>query len=128
MRKPFENKSFYDVGRFRYSLTFFQKTTEETSSGGQSITWTQLITTKAVREDFTRRLNEFGNLQLVADTSFMQEAYYFIIRYRRDFAPLKDMAILVGSDVYTIRSTPSLDTPPNYYKMLCVKTDLNFTT
>lgn len=127
-KTPYENKSYFDPGRFRYSLTFFEQSVEESDSGGQSVTWSQLITTRAVREDYVRRLNEFGNLDIIADMSVMQEACYFIIRFRKDFAPAKDMAIVVGSDVYTIRSSPLLDTPPNYYKMLCVKTDLNLTT
>lgn len=128
MRKIYENSSAFDPGRFRYNLTFFQKVITESASGGQSVSWNLLKTSRAIRVAIPKRLNLDGYLTLDAGSSDMYDMWDYIIRKRSDFIPAKDMAVTCGADVYTIRSVIEVDEPTNYWKIQCVKTDLNLTT
>lgn len=119
---PYKNETDYDAGRFRYLLTFFVPTDE---TGG---TWTQIAQRRAIRIVIARRPNLQGYLEVDAGQSVLYDAWNFVIRFSPSFIPLKDMVVLCGSDVYTIRKVTEIDEPTNYYELLCVKTDLNLTT
>jgi len=69
-----------------------------------------------------------GYLQLNAGESALYDAWNFIIRFSPSFAPVKDMIVANGDDIYTIRKVTEIDEPTNYYELLCVKSDLNLTT
>jgi len=128
MKKPYENSTDYDPGRFRYRLTFFQRVITKSPSIGQTESWTQLVTKRAIREIVPKRLSLDGFIQDNAGSTDLYEMWHFTIRYTPSFIPKKDMAISCGSDIYTIKQVSEIDEPRNYYKILCVKTDLNLTT
>lgn len=127
-RTRYENTSNYDPGRFRYTLIFFQKVVTEASDGSQNVSWTQLVTSRAIRTVIPRRFGLDGALVIDAGSSDMYDFWDFIVRKRSDFTPAKDMSVTCGPDVYTVRTVKELDEPTNYIKLQLVKTDLNLTT
>lgn len=124
MNKIYENKSHYDPGRFRYPVTFFQEVVNIADDGSQIVTLQNLICTKGVREAATRRFSLTGDMSADAGASLMLNYWYFIIRYRSDFKPKKDMLLSTPDGYYTINAAPELDEPHHYWRMLCVKTDM----
>lgn len=124
MRKRFENKSHYDPGRFRFSLTFFTQSTVDDGYSGTSSALLQSITTMAVQE----KLSDRSQLAFEAGASVLNQDCYFVIRQRNDFIPLKDMIVLCDGSTYVIKAIIPVDVPVNYIKLLCVKKDFEITT
>lgn len=124
----YENKTKYDPGRFRYPVIFLQETATISEDGSQTVGYTQVLSTRAIREAVTRRFNIFGDISIVDGATLMNNYWYFTIRFLRSgFTPLKNMLLSTPDGLYTINATPELDEPPNYWKMLCVKTDTQVT-
>lgn len=129
MNKHFENKTAYDPGRFRYPVTFLQDITDIQPDGSMIVSYQAILSTRAIREPVTRRFNVLGDTSLEAGATLMNNYWYFTIRFvRSGFVPLKDMLLSGPDGIYTINAMPELDEPPNYWKMLCVKTDKLITT
>jgi hypothetical protein len=128
LKKPFENKSAYDPGRFRYPVTFLQQIVNIQADGSQIVSYSVALVTRAVRERVTRRFNVLGDMSFEAGAALMQNYWYFIVRFRSGFTPLKDMVFMTPDGVYTVNAVPELDEPANYWRMLCVKTDQIITT
>lgn len=128
MKKPFENKTFYDPGRFRYPVTFLQETVMTANDGSQTVGYTNVLQTRAIRLAVTRRFSLTGDMTVEAGADLMNNYWYFIIRFRRDFTPAKDMLLATPDGIYTLTAVPQLDEPPHYWKMLCFKTDKQITT
>lgn len=128
MNKRFENKTANDPGRFRYPVTFIQQVTVLQPDGSQGPGYAAILTTRAIREPITRRFNVLGDMTLAAGENLLNNYWYFTIRYQKDFTPKKDMLFSAPDGVYTINAIPELDVPPHYWRMLCVKTDLQITT
>lgn len=124
MRKPFENKSFYDPGRFRFKLVFFNQVSAPDGFGGTIATLQQSITTMAVQE----KLSDRSQLAIEAGASVLNQDCYFVIRQRNDFIPLKEMVVFSNGSTYVIKAIIPVDVPVKYIKMLCVKKDFELTT
>lgn len=129
MNKRYENHTPYDPGRFRYPVTFIQEDVSTDSDGSQHPVYSILLQTRAIRQAVTRRFNINGDITLVSGATLMHDYWYFIIRFvRSDFKPLKDMLLQTHDGIYTITAAPEIDEPPNYWKILCTKTDKAITT
>lgn len=129
MKQPYNNKTNLDPGRFRYPVTFIQEDVSIAADGSQTPIYTPLLSTRAIREAVTRRFNVLGDITLVSGATLMNNYWYFTIRFvRSGFVPLKDMLLQTPDGIYTINAMPELDEPPNYWKMLCLKTDKVITT
>lgn len=124
MRKPFANETLYDPGRFRFKLSFFQETSVQSVYGGTTAGWTFILTTQAVQEKISSK-NQFA---IEAGASVLNQDCYFVTRYRSDFEPKKDMAIVCNGFAYLIKAVIPIDVPQRYWKLLCVKSDINLTT
>lgn len=128
-KSRYENKSFYDPGRFRYPVTFLQEVIDEQPDGSMPVSYQTVLSTRAIREAVTKRFSQFGNTELQAGATVMNDYWYFIIRFvRSGFVPKKDMLLSTSDGIYTVNAMPELDEPPNYWKLLCVKTDKIITT
>lgn len=128
MNTRYKNVTALDSGRFRYPVTFIEEGVAIGSDLVQTPTYTAIRSTRAIREAVTRRFNVFGDITIEAGATIMNNYWYFYIRYSPTFAPLKDMLVQAPDGIYTIVAAPELDEPPNYYKMICVKTDRIITT
>lgn len=125
----FENKTFLDPGRFRYSVSFLQELVTIANDGSQTVTYESILSTRAIREPITRRFNPSGDTTMEAGATLMNNYWYFTIRFvRSGFVPKKDMLLSADNGIYTVNAMPELDEPPNYWKLLCVKTDKQITT
>jgi SPP1 family predicted phage head-tail adaptor len=124
MRKPFENTSGYDPGRFRFSITFFTQSTVVDGFAGTRSVLLQSITTMAVQE----KLSERSQLAIEAGASVLNQDCYFVIRQRNDFTPAKDMIILCNGSTYVIKAIVPIDVPVRYIKILGIKKDFEITT
>jgi len=120
MRKPYENKSQYDPGRFRSLITFFQQSTVLTEYGGSKASLEPILTTYAVQEKLSDR-NQFA---IEAGASILNQDCWYVIRYRKDFTPQKDMIFICGGVTYVIRGIIPVDVPQKYWRLLCVRTEL----
>lgn len=120
MSKRFENKSFYDPGRFRFQVTFNQETINTLPSGDTEVTLVPILTTKAIRDIYKHRLSENGQIILEGGTTNETKLWYFIIRSRKAFMPTKSMQLVCEGQSYTIRDIEEIDIPVNYIKILCV--------
>lgn len=128
-KERYENKSNYDPGRFRYPVTFFKEITDTQPDGSMIVSLQAVLSTRAIREAVTRRFSPFGNTSLEAGATIMNDYWYFTIRFvRSGFIPAKDMLLSTPDGIYTVNAMPELDEPPNYWKLLCVKTDRTITT
>lgn len=124
MNKPYNNKSNYDPGRFRFTLNFYQEVTTISDDGSQWVNFTPLLCTKAVQEP----LREGSQIAINAGASILNQDCYFVIRNRCGFYPEKDMIVLCGNQGYVINAVIPLDVPVNYIKLLCVRRDVQITT
>lgn len=124
MNKRYENKTAYDPGRFRFKLTFFNKVSVPDGAAGTTVAYTAAGTSFAVQEN----IREGDQIALDAGVTALNEASYFVIRYRTSFIPEKDMIVYYNSQTYVIRGIIPIDVPINYIKLLCVKKDYQLTT
>lgn len=128
-KQRYENKTFLDPGRFRYPVTFLQEVVNEQPDGSMIVSYQNVLSTRAIREAVTKRFSVYGNTELQAGATVMNDYWYFTIRFvRSGFVPLKDMLLSTPNGIYTVNAMPELDEPPNYWKLLCVKTDKIITT
>lgn len=129
MKSIYENKTNYDPGRFRYPVTFLQEIVDTLDDGSMITSYQSVFSTRAIREVVTRRFSTYGNTDLQAGATLMNDYWYFIIRFvRSGFVPVKDMLLSTPNGIYTVNAMPELDEPPNYWKLLCIKTDKIITT
>lgn len=115
MNKPFNNKSAYDPGRFRYSVTFQSLVATDDGAGGTTVVPETVLITRAVRE----KLSEHNQLAIEAGASYLSNDCFFVIRNRPDFYPTKDMQVISDGQTYTIRAIIEIDVPVKYLKILC---------
>jgi hypothetical protein len=128
MNPIYNNKTAYDPGRFRYPVTFLQETVTTADDGSQTVGYINVLQTRAIRQAVTRRFSLTGDMTVDAGADLMNNYWYFIIRFRRDFTPTKDMLMATPDGIYTLTAVPELDEPPHYWKMLCFRTDKQITT
>lgn len=118
-KQRYENKSFYDPGRFRFQLVFKQQVTADDGYGGNPVVALQdVLTTRAVQEP----IKEGNQLVINAGASVLNQDCYFVIRNVNTFYPEKDMNVECNGATYVIRAVIPIDVPVNYIKLLCVKT------
>lgn len=120
MSKPYNNKSVYDPGRFRFNIVFNQETTVNDGAGGTVVSLTPVLTTKGIKDVYKHRLSENGQIILEGGITNETKIWYFIIRYRKSFTPTKSMKLTCDGQNYTIRDIEEIDIPVNYIKLLCV--------
>lgn len=130
MNKRFDNVTHIDPGRFRYPVTFIEAGVVILADLSQIPGYIPLISTRAVREPVTRRFNVAGDTTLQAGATLMNNYWYFYVRFIRsgNFMPLKDMLLQTPDGIYTITAAPEVDEPANYWKILCIKSDIIITT
>lgn len=119
MKKPYENHSNYDPGRFRFQLAFYEQQSVSNPGGGSLPTWVLVQSTKGIKD----KIYEGSTLAQEISASVMNGDCTFVIRYRKSWHPAKDMNILCDGFVYTIKGIQDLDVPVNYWKLLCVKSE-----
>lgn len=117
----YKNKSEYDPGRFRFGVGFYVQTATDDGSGGSIVSWQLVNSTRAIKDKFY----EGSTVAIEANASTLNGDCAFVIRYRRDWHPEKDMNVLCDGVVYTISGIQNIDVPVNYWKLLCVKKDIN---
>jgi SPP1 family predicted phage head-tail adaptor len=66
-----------------------------------------------------------GNRQLQAQEQVINQTFRFTVRYRRDFAPTKDMRILYELNFFTIHSIRNVEDEFRFYEILASVTDDN---
>ena len=116
-RKPYNNKSNYDPGRFRALIVFKQQLGTDDGSGGSDITYPEVYTCKAIELP----VRDAAQLEIEAGASTMNEDRWFVIRYTSAFEPMKDMNIIHNSNPYVIRAIVPVDQPLKYYKLLAIR-------
>lgn len=121
----FENHTFYDPGRYRFKLDFYEQVSMPDGAGGTIPTWVLSQSTKAIKEVFPKRVNEQGQIIVQGGTTDQEEVWYFTIRYRRSWSPVKNMNFICEGVVYTIRAIMPIDIPVNYMKMVAIQSDLS---
>lgn len=115
MKKRYENKTFYDPGRFRFRLTFYEEITQGDGSGGSQPLTAPVYVCQAVQE----QIKISDQLAIQAGASVLTQDCYFIIRYNADFPIVKNYLVGDGYSFYTIAGIITLDFPINYVKILC---------
>lgn len=113
--RRFDNKSNFDPGRFRTSITFFAETDVVKESGGTIRAQVEVKTVKAV--DLQIKGND--QLAISAGATVVNDDRYFVIR--KDFKPTYDMVVKHGDRHYTLSVIQPLDVPVNYYRLLCIR-------
>lgn len=116
MIKPFNNKSVYDPGRLRYLLTFSSEETTQNDYGNSEVTLITTMVTKAVK----LQIGSYDQYALEAGASTLRNDLYFVIRYRKDWTPLKDMVVECDGKTYKLHAVIELDQPVHYWKILCI--------
>jgi SPP1 family predicted phage head-tail adaptor len=66
-----------------------------------------------------------GSRQSQAQEQVINQTFKFTVRYRRDFAPTKDMRIKYETNYFTIHSIKNLDDTFRFYEILASVTDDN---
>lgn len=127
-KQRYENKTAYDPGRFRYAVTFIEEVGVLQPDLSSVMTYSAILSTIAIRQAVTRRFSVFGDLSVNAGSTDLSSYWYFIVRFRKGFVPKKNMLLQAPDGIYTITESPELDDPPNYWKLLCTKTDKIITT
>lgn len=113
-KSRYENKPFYDPGRFKYSVAFTQQVTETDRSGGVSLAEQELVTCRAVRD----RISSRSQLAVQAGASYLNGDTWFIFRKRQDFYPAKDMFMNCEGVRYTIAAVVEEGEPTTYVRVL----------
>lgn len=120
MKKPFENKEFYDPGRLRNKVKFVQDQTIKKPSGGTSTIENTLLETWAGKDNVSGYtvatvLNEIG-------ATVQNDVAYFVIRNRDNFYPDKTMFIRPNfNEKWQIHRIKQLDEPVTFIQLLCVR-------
>lgn len=116
-RKPFNNKSDYDPGRFRSTISFLKQTSTKDPSGGTDVATIVTYTCKAIE----LQVRDAAQLEISVGASTMNEDRWFVIRFYSGFTPAKDMNIQRGTTKYVIRGIVPVDEPIHYYRLLCIR-------
>lgn len=116
MRKPFNNKSNYDPGRFNHYLSFMTLTAVKSSSGGTKPNITLSFNTKAVKE----QIREGSQISVAYGVNSINNDAIFIIRSKSGTVK-KNMQVYEGNDVYEVAGIIPTDDPVNYIKVVCRK-------
>lgn len=116
MNKPFNNKSAYDPGRLRYTLTFSSEQTTQNAYGNSEVTLVTTMVTKAAK----LQIGSYDQYAIEAGASMLRNDVYFVIRYRKDWTPLKDMVVECDGKTYKLHAVIELDQPVHYWKILCI--------
>lgn len=125
-KSRYENKTSYDPGRFRYRVAFLKEFAAYLPDGSIETSYGPIFSTRAIKEPVTRRFSIFGNMELQAGVTVNNDYWYFIIRFisvNGNFKPTRDLLLQAPDGNYTITEVTELDEPPNYWKLLCTKTD-----
>lgn len=126
MNKRFQ-KSAYDPGRFKNTLLFYRQVSTEQPDGGVTVSWVYVTTLKAVKEAIPHRLNNFAELENNAGQSILYHANYFVVR-PGSFVPDEALIIAYNGETYTIRAIIDVDDPKNWWRLFCIKSDVQLTT
>lgn len=116
MNKPYSNKSNYDPGRLRYSLMFSREETTQNEYGNSEVTIVTTVITKAAK----LQIGSYDQFALEAGASMLRNDLYFVIRYRKDWTPAKDMIVESEGKTYKLHAIIELDQPVRYWKLLCI--------
>lgn len=114
--KPFQNKSSYDPGRLRYELTFTKEDSTQNDYGNSEVTDVLSKVTKAAK----LQLGSYDQYAIQAGASVLNNDVYFVIRYRKDWAPDKTMILTCDGKTYKVHSIIDLDQPVHYWKILAI--------
>jgi len=116
-KRPFNNKSNYDPGRFRSTVTFHKQISTPDSSGGSDLSLVHVYTCKAIMLD----VRDGNQLEINAGASILNDDKFFIMRYSKTFQPEKDMNLVCDDIWYVLRAIDYVDNIPHYVKLLCIK-------
>jgi SPP1 family predicted phage head-tail adaptor len=106
-------------GRLDKRITFGTLTSVENAYQDYVITFVPVLATWSNIKPYD------GNRQLQAQEQVINQVFRFTIRYRKDFAPTKDMRILYEGNYYTIHSVRDLDDRRRFNEILDRVTDEN---
>ena len=118
-RRPVNNKSNFDPGRFTTDITFTKQVAVGDGSGGSDLTYPVLYTCRAVEG----QVRDGDQLAVGAGASVFNNDKWFTIRFNRNFTPTKDMNVVDRGKKYAIKGIIPLDIPVHYYKILCIRQD-----
>lgn len=116
-KRPFDNKSSFDPGRFRTSVSFYQQVSVEDSSGGSDVSLDLVYTAKAIE----LQVRDGNQLEINAGASVLNDDRYFVIRHSRTFTPEKDMNLMQDGKYFVVRAIIPIDNTNNYTKLLCTR-------
>jgi len=106
-------------GKLDRRITFGEFLSVENEFQDYVITFVPILVTWANVKPFD------GSRQLEAGEQVINQTYRFTTRYRRDFAPTKDMRIEYEGNYYTIHSVRDLDDRRRFNEILGRVTDEN---
>lgn len=121
----YENKTFIDPGRLRFDLKFFEQTTPTDPQYGDQIpTETLTLQTRASQQNIQNRPGSiYSQLEQEAGATMMNGDTYYIVRYRSNWHPKKNMRVevVINGQVisYTLRAIIDIDQPVHYWRILC---------
>lgn len=116
MNKPFNNKSNYDPGRLRYTLTFSTEETTQNDYGNSEVTVVTSLVTKAAK----LQIGSYDQYAIEGGASMLRNDVYFVIRYRTYWTPDKTMLVTCDGKTYKLHAIIELDQPVHYWKFLCI--------
>lgn len=116
MRKPFNNKSDYDPGRFRWRLQRVKYTSSANEFGNSDVTGGLDGFVKAIKI----QPKDYDQYVINAGISQFNSAVYFVIRYNSNYTYTKDMAFICEGKTYKLHSIIEVDQPVKYLKLLCI--------
>lgn len=116
-KRPFDNKSNYDPGRFRTSVAFYQQVSVQDNSGGSDLSLEVVYEAKAVE----LQVRDGNQLEINVGASVMNDDRYFVIRRSRTFTPEKDMNLMQEGKYFVVRAIIPVDNTNNYTKLLCTR-------
>ncbi len=120
MNKPYANKTSYDPGRFRYTISFYTQTFTIDGYGNQVQAEVLSLQTRCITQRIDTRLSRvYVQIAQEAGADLLNGDVYFVIRVRADWKPLKNMRVQVGAISYTIRGIIEENEPIFYWRILC---------
>lgn len=106
-------------GKLDRRITFGTFVSTENANQDYTFVFTPVLTTWAHVKPYS------GRRQLEAGEQVITEGTEFIIRYRPDFTPTKNMRALYLGKYYTIHSVRDIDNEHRFYEVLTKVTDEN---
>lgn len=137
-RKPFNNKSNYDPGRFRTLIQFKTQQSTDDGSGGSNLTYSEGQSlgfqytlpivfggVPAIPEyeckSIELQVRDEDQLVIEIGASSMNGDKWFVIRAHSGFTPKKYMNVYTADEKFILRAIVPVDNPVHYYRLLCVK-------